>query len=411
MRKSLLLFLSVFFSGTALFSQSDFRQGYVINNENDTISGLIDYKGNKASAEICLFKYNSGSDEIRFTPEDIKSYRFTDSKYYVSKKLNADGEEAPLFLEFLVDGIVDVYYFRDNTGENYLIDKGDGKLILLDDKEKEVVVNDTRYLRANKPYVGILKYVFMNSPTVSKEVERISLDHKSLIKVAKDYHAEVCTDRACIIYEKKLPVVRISAGFLLGFNVNSIIYREDLTQPLIMFKTTGFNKSVFPSAGIFAKVGIPTLNERIYLQYTGSLGKRSFSMTSDYKGKQDTTAQVHETFNFSQFAFDNTLMFRYEFPGKRIFPVFQAGFFMDCYFSNVFDYHVFVNDVEYLFENSKSYPFNNVDFGFAIGAGVTGKIRNRRNVHFNIDYQIGQGIAPNMPSRNVVARLGVQIGR
>ncbi len=411
MKKLLLLFLLFIFSGASLFSQTDFRPGYVINTENDTISGLIDYKGNKASAEICLFKHNSGSDAIRYTPADIKSYRFIDGKYYVSKKLNAEDEEAPLFLEFLIEGMVDVYYYRSNTGEHYLIDKGDGKFMLLDDKEKEVVVDDIQYVRANKPYVGILKYVFKDSPTVSKEVERISLDHKSLIRVAKDYHAEVCSDRDCIIYEKNLPIVRITVGFLLGLNVNSIIYRDDAVQPQIMFETTGFDKSVFPSAGIFAKVGIPTLNERMYLHYSGSLGKRSFSMISDYQGIQDTTALVHETFDFSQFAFDNTLMFRYEFPGKKIIPAFQAGFFLDYYFSNVFDYHVFVNNVEFLFENSKSYPFGNVDFGFAIGAGVAGKFRNRRNVYFNIDYQMGPGIVPNMPSRNIIARLGVQIGK
>ncbi|MBK6964795.1 MAG: hypothetical protein IPH20_12870 [Bacteroidales bacterium] len=282
MKKLLLLFLLFIFSGASLFSQTDFRPGYVINTENDTISGLIDYKGNKASAEICLFKHNSGTDAIRYTPADIKSYRFIDGKYYVSKKLNAEDEEAPLFLEFLIEGMVDVYYYRSNTGEHYLIDKGDGKFMLLDDEEKEVVVDDIQYVRANKPYVGILKYVFKDSPTVSKDVERISLDHKSLIRVAKDYHAEVCSDRDCIIYEKNLPIVRITVGFLLGLNVNSIIYRDDAVQPQIMFETTGFDKSVFPSAGIFAKVGIPTLNERMYLHYSGSLGK-SFSMISDYQ--------------------------------------------------------------------------------------------------------------------------------
>ncbi len=411
MKRFLLLFLLCIVSGATLFSQSDFRPGYVINNENDTISGLIDYKGNKASVEICLFKHNSGSDAIRYTPPDVKSYRFIDGKYYVSKKLNADDEEAPLFLEFLIDGIVDIYYYRSNTGEHYLIDKGDGKFILLDDKEKEVVVDDIQYVRANKPYVGILKYVFKDSPTVSREVENIALDHKSLIRVAKDYHAEVCTDRECIIYEKNLPAVLITGGFLLGLNVNSINYRDDAKQPQIMFETTGFNTSVYPSVGLYAKIGMPTLNERIFLRYTGSLGRRSFSMTSDYHGVQDTTAMVHETLDFSQFAFDNTLMFSYEFPGKKLYPSIQAGLFMDYYFSNTFDYRVFVNDVEYLLENSKTYPFDNVDFGIAIGAGIAGKFRNRRNVQFSVDYQIGSGIATNLPSRNFVARLGVQIGR
>ncbi|MBK9355772.1 MAG: hypothetical protein IPN08_00010 [Bacteroidales bacterium] len=119
-----------------------------------------------------------------------QSYRFIDGKYYISKKIDTIGQKSLLFVEFLIDGVVDIYYYRTSTVDNYLIDKGDGKLILLDNKDKLVMVDDRQFVRHNKPYVGVLKYIFMSSPSVSKQVENISLDHKSLITLAR-VHAEV----------------------------------------------------------------------------------------------------------------------------------------------------------------------------------------------------------------------------
>ena len=77
----------VFLSIIRLNAQSDFRNGYIIDNNNDTIHGLIDYKGNHANAKKCIFKKDNNSQNQIFTPEEIKGYRFTDSKYYVSKSV------------------------------------------------------------------------------------------------------------------------------------------------------------------------------------------------------------------------------------------------------------------------------------------------------------------------------------
>jgi hypothetical protein len=108
-------------------AQSDFRPGYIVNNNGDTLTGLIDYKGNQANARKCIFKLSNDASEEKFTPDDIKAYRFIDSKYYVSKKvMTEDSTETQLFLEYLIDGIVDIYYYLSPSGDNYYVDPGDG---------------------------------------------------------------------------------------------------------------------------------------------------------------------------------------------------------------------------------------------------------------------------------------------
>jgi hypothetical protein len=82
MKSVIFIWLLIFLCIDRGFSQSDFRPGYLINNNNDKTFGLIDYKGNKANAKKCLFKSSENSDVQEFTPADLKAYRLTGSKYY-----------------------------------------------------------------------------------------------------------------------------------------------------------------------------------------------------------------------------------------------------------------------------------------------------------------------------------------
>ncbi|NJK84854.1 MAG: hypothetical protein HC906_01615 [Bacteroidales bacterium] len=172
----------IIFSFNQLNAQSDFRNGCIILNNNDTIYGLIDYKGNIAIAKQCVFKKDENSTKQNFIPGEIRGFRFTNSKYYISKSIEVDHELKILFLEYLINGVVDVYYYRDDKGEHYFIEDENGNFHELKNEDKEIVINQTRYLKESKEYINVLKYIFKESPMISKKVDYVGLNHKSLIK-------------------------------------------------------------------------------------------------------------------------------------------------------------------------------------------------------------------------------------
>ena len=223
--KHLLVISVVLISSMAeVFSQADFRNGYVVKNNNDTLHGLLDYKGNKANAKKCIFKADAHAEKQEFAPEDIKAYRFIDSKYYISRSIKARDQEELVFLEFLINGTVDIFYYRDElSGEHYLIENSDGQLFELKNEEKELIVRDVITVRESKEYIGVLKYTFKESPVISKQVENMSLNHKSLIDITHAYHNEVCINEECIIYEKKLPGHKVKFGLLIGGKCHIIL--------------------------------------------------------------------------------------------------------------------------------------------------------------------------------------------
>ena len=82
-----------------LSGQNNFRPGYYITWENDTIFGLIDYRGEVKNSGFCLFKKDETSEPKRFEPSEIQAYRFTDSKYYISRTIHLKEQEKQVFLE------------------------------------------------------------------------------------------------------------------------------------------------------------------------------------------------------------------------------------------------------------------------------------------------------------------------
>ncbi len=247
MYKKILIILFVL-SASTLYAQTDFRPGYVITNSYDTIYGQIDYRGDKLMGQICKFK-PTGNNITEYSPKDIVAYRFIDSKYFISKEVAGK----VMFLEFLIKGQVNIYYLRDKGGNHYYIDKGDMSIAEIPYDEKIITIDDKTLLSKSKKHIGILSYYMQDAPEIQTQIAKIKEpDHNNLIKVAENYHHEVCKDgEDCIIFEKKQPIIKVSVDLTAGF----VAYR-DLNQSF--------------QSGVLLNLWIPRINEKIYFR-TGFL--------------------------------------------------------------------------------------------------------------------------------------------
>ena len=75
MKKTSLIFIFLIITQIS-FAQKDFREGYIVTKENDTIQGLIDYRGDIRNSEKCVFKQNAESSDIEYLPADINAYLY-----------------------------------------------------------------------------------------------------------------------------------------------------------------------------------------------------------------------------------------------------------------------------------------------------------------------------------------------
>lgn len=83
-----------------LYAQNNYRPGFIITVQKDTIYGEIDYRTDKMNAKRCVFQSQGNDTEpVTYHPFEILGYRFTDDgKYYVSKNIELKyGVSTPSF--------------------------------------------------------------------------------------------------------------------------------------------------------------------------------------------------------------------------------------------------------------------------------------------------------------------------
>lgn len=280
-------------------AQSDFRRGYIITNDGDTLHGLIDFRSYTTNTQACGFKPEGDASPMVFKPGDIQAYRIMDDKYYVSRSVDTEEGPKELFLEYLIKGEANIYYYRDNKGEHYLIDKRGAPLSELPYHKEEVVIEDVTRFKETTKHIGLLKAYMSDCPALYNRIESLKKpDHDNLVALAKDYHQLTCNDNSCIIYSKRKPAIGVAA------------------EPTASFSWFRHGTGIYTGTGLVLHLWSPRSNERLYFK-TGYMYTRGVL----YEGYNDE----HERVGIELPIHKIPVQLEYLVPGRVIQPRFNWG--------------------------------------------------------------------------------------
>lgn len=245
----ILVFLSIAFYSNG---QAELKNGYILLLNGDTIYGQINNQNYYSNSIECEFKKNNTDSIITFSPNQIKGYRFLDGKYYRSMTIPTNKSTENVFLEYLLNGQLSMFFRQDQDGVNhYFISKDTMPLTELLYTKEIVEIDGKTYLHEKKEANGVLSYYMSDCPSIMYEVQSLKEpSHESLIKIGKKYHNLVCTDHQCIIYEKK-PKINIKLGISAGTSY-------------FFSNTEGANKTAGPSGGFNFLFQRSEISERLY---------------------------------------------------------------------------------------------------------------------------------------------------
>lgn len=280
-------------------AQSDFRRGYIITNDDDTLVGFIDFRGYTSNSQKCGFKPAENAPPSVFNPGDIKAYRIMDDKYYVSRPVETEEGQKEMFLEYLIKGEASIYYYRDNKGEHYLIDKRGGPLTELPYHKEEAIIDEVpRFLESTK-HIGLLKAYMSDCPALFNRIESLKKpDHDNLIALAKDYHQLICNDNSCIVYSKRKPALGVAA------------------EPAVIFNWFRYGTGIYTGTGISLHFWLPRSSERLYFR-TGYMYTRGVL----YQRRNDEM----EWIGIERSIHRIPVQFEYLVPGRVVQPRFNYG--------------------------------------------------------------------------------------
>jgi len=197
-----------------LHAQSNFRPGYIITNENDTIIGLVDYRTDQMNALTCSFKKTETSSVKTYLPGNIAGFRFTeDGKFYVSRGIVINNTPVKVFLEYLIKGMMNLYFYSDvaTKFDYYIFETQNGEMQYITKRPDEIqkmggdkFLNTKYFLVKDIRYKSDVKNIFEDIPELEKETKDIHFSHDAMISVTKNYHNLTCTTgEPCIEFVTK----------------------------------------------------------------------------------------------------------------------------------------------------------------------------------------------------------------
>lgn len=379
----------------SVFAQSDFRPGFYVTMQFDTIYGEIDNRGDIRNCHICNFRPGEGMDPVSFTPEEIYAYRFSGGgKYYMAREVIINKEKQWVFLEFLVNGISNLYYYRGEGMNRYFIESDEGQRIELSNDWVQFNLDGVEYGRYSNLYVGQMKATFDDCPEIQSRLEKAKYSHKSLIKLTSEYHDYVCDGEACIIYEKSAPVIQVSGGAYTGVISSTLDFPEfkgdfDADASYKWYHYYSFDRRTDFIFGFRFRFTMPRANERLALVVL-----TEFSSSDYYSYVEDQTSPSLITLMEAD-AHLSTLNLmtgvQYTLPQGRVRPSLAIGPVCSMDLNSQFDIeHVMVTDDREIVQNFNTEPLGGLVLGVFTQVGLDWAIHGPHHLGCNLRYHLSR---------------------
>ena len=223
-----------------LFSQSNFKAGYIIDIYNDTIKGFIDYQNWDITPKKIVFKSVSDSKVTIYAPNNIRSFRVAGERY-LSRIVTIDDspwrdieltesgtpqyKTDTVFLQILIDGDKSLYYMKDkNLKIHFLIGKNGICETLLNLEYLKKNVNGTSYIQKNEKFKGQLHIYLQDCSEIQKKIVNVSYFSHDLIKLFNEYYN--CTKKK-ILYQTELEKTKLEFGIFGGLSQTQLKFTGD----------------------------------------------------------------------------------------------------------------------------------------------------------------------------------------
>lgn len=376
-------------------AQTNFQEGFIITQQKDTLTGFIDYRSDNLNAKRCTFKPTKEAKAVKYTPDELIGFRFADGRYFVAHQLPDSNER--VFLEYLVDGMADVYYFHNRQGDHYFIKKPGEALTELEQENRSVVIDGERYLREDKHYVQVLRYLLSDAPALQTKINATNLSHKSLITLAKAYHEQTCTTgEACIVYEKELVKPKVSAGVLVAFN-RFTVPLNDLRFPIsgVIQRKKMLAVTQYPSFGLFVSTTLPPISEKLSLSYEGTYHHLKLASSSAFiEPVLNNNVEREISFQISYLA--HTLTFTYALSAPRpLVPVIETGVAGHTVLSTGSVESIEISqpsEEPFLQRSYQNHLPSRFHYSLVVGGGIRWYVRKQHPLAIKIRYRRGVGL-------------------
>ncbi|BEG98840.1 hypothetical protein BSYN_11050 [Bacteroides sedimenti] len=272
-------------------------------------------------------------------------------KFYVTRTIDMNGTTEKVFLEYLVQGIKDLYFYPKDNGYYYIEDEN-GKMIAVTKESEKIEGN--KYV-TDKKYIGLLNYAFRDAESVTKGLDKKDFNRATMIELTKEYHDKMCTSgEKCIVFtnDYKQKFIKLNFAVYGGLQLTDYSYKYTKVNLL------NSKKSLTPAVGGLLNINSPRFMKSMSVVIDASLarleGDGSFSNGSDY----------YERYTFSSLASTLSVGVKYTHSERKFRPTIEVGIGYSNIFNNSNTLYIGYN--KYTYKNI----YNMVSNYFTLSCGI-----------------------------------------
>ncbi|MEJ1241014.1 porin family protein [Chryseolinea sp. T2] len=359
------------------FCQSDYRNGFVITQNRDSISGLVNFRDGGKSHSSCDFKTSSSAEATTYTAKDLIAYGFIGDKRFESKTIK-DGDKLEIvFMEVVVAGNLTLYQMRDR----FWVQKKGGDLTELLNNTKDQYVDGQRVMRYDNMHIATLNMLMADCRIVTTSLENSRLEKRTLTKVVNDYNE--CVGGSSVVFQEKKPWAEVRFAVGGGVNFSSLNFKDAQGAAAAIAGTT---KATAVMIGVTLDFISPRVSERLAVTVGAYYSPIAYVVESKFHPGSD-----YMKMDLDQLKVPVGL--KYMFKGRRLVPYVNAG--------GSFSFNVNSKVTWYEPAQSSIIEFLQADFevkpaemGYWGGIGTNIPLNSRLGIQVEFRYEHTNGVVP-----------------
>ncbi|MFC2186366.1 hypothetical protein ACFCT7_03535 [Fulvivirgaceae bacterium LMO-SS25] len=348
------LFLSLIFSNS-LYSQNDYRSGFIVTNEYDTIEGSINYRSNLSNYQSCQFKNEQG--ETEYLPNQIMGFGYFNDKFFTSGILDST------FVEVLVLGEINLY---KSLNKYHL--KKDDEIYHLETEIKIGRINGVLAERDASKWRGILGFLVSDCLVgINEIIKNLKFQERSISEIVVKYNK--CSGSPFKEIKAKKPWTLFEFGASVGLNSSDIqIINGTDGYPGISKNYNSFDLS----PGILISISSPRLTENVSFNSELYYINSKYTSLKILQGSLNTSPIEYHATYIDINALSVPLSIKYSFPEKKIGLFLQGGINYVIHLNSKAQYfkEIVVGSIVNTMNEQAAFEINENQVGFWGGVGI-----------------------------------------
>ncbi|AYB32465.1 outer membrane beta-barrel protein [Chryseolinea soli] len=304
------------FISLGLYAQ-DFKKGFIVTLENDTVPGLLSYREGSKAHRVCSFKASPEQEVVKYEPTQLVGYGFVNDTYFSSKFAETkDSTSQQVFLELLVKGRVSLYkydyfFFMEKEGDDHL-----HKIIRRDMAFER---NGLVYKQKSTTYIGVVKTLLNDCQELKGEMENIGFNEQSLARLVEKYNR--CMGASLAVPKAQKRWFKGGIGLVAGVVQSRLHMTSEFGWNEYLAGT--YPVSTAPVVGATFSMSSPRINERLAVLVEARFLKSSYVLHKETVSVV-TTQRGNSSIDISQLHIPVGI--RYTFTSQKVAPFFDVGF-------------------------------------------------------------------------------------